>query len=128
MQGDYVGIGPGASSHRRGVRSTNLKTVESWAKAVLAGAPATASAETLRPMQRAAEALWLGIRRRAGVDLERLEQRLAVPARAHFAAILDRQQADGLIHRDGTRVALTPAGLLLADRVGGDYLAAGLSG
>jgi hypothetical protein len=36
LQGDYVGVGPGASSHRQGVRWTNLKPVEAWAKAVRA--------------------------------------------------------------------------------------------
>jgi oxygen-independent coproporphyrinogen-3 oxidase len=81
LQGDYVGIGPGASSHRRGVRCTNLKTVESWAGAVLDGTPGAASAETLRPLQRAAEALWLGIRRRDGVDLDLVARRTSCVTR-----------------------------------------------
>lgn len=122
LQGDYVGVGPGASSHRRGVRWTNIKPVEAWARAALAGLPCASTAETLRPWQRAGEAIWLGLRRRAGVDLRALSERLELPVLSRFAALLERhQQADWLAF-DGHRAQLTPSGLLLADRVSGDYL------
>ena len=57
LQGDYVGVGPGASSHRAGVRATNLKALDAWCDAALAGLPCAGSAETLRPLQRVAEAV-----------------------------------------------------------------------
>ena len=126
LQGDYVGVGPGASSHRAGVRATNLKPVEAWARAALAGLPASGSAETLRPLQRASEAVWLGIRRRDGVDLAAIARRIGVAAEAAFAPIVARHVQAGWVELDGSRLRLTPAGLLLADRVGGDYLGAGL--
>jgi oxygen-independent coproporphyrinogen-3 oxidase len=126
-QGDYVGIGPGASSHRQGVRWTNLKPVEAWAKAALAGVPAAGSAETLRPRQRAAEAIWLGLRRRDGVDFAAIGQRLGVDVEAAFGAIRDRQAAEGAVVRDGDAVRLSAEGLLFADRLSGDYLGAGLA-
>lgn len=127
LQGDYVGVGPGASSHRRGVRTTNLKAVEAWADAALAGLPCAASAETLRPLQRAAEALWLGIRRTDGVDLDAVGVRLGWAVEAHFAAVLASHERKGWIEREGASVRLTETGLLLADRVGGDYLAIGVA-
>ena len=126
QQGDYVGVGPGASSHRRGVRCANLKPLEAWASAALAGLPCAASAETLRPLQRAAEALWLGIRRRDGVDLEGVETRLRLPVRAAFAPIIERHQRAGWVGWDGRRLQLVGEGLMFADRVGGDYLAIGV--
>ena len=126
LQGDYVGVGPGASSHRQGVRATNLKALDAWADAALAGLPCTGSAETLRPMQRAAEALWLGVRRSDGVDVAEIEARLRLPVRASFAPIFERQAAAGLVALDGDRVRLVGEGLLLADQVGGDYLEAAL--
>jgi len=126
LQGDYAGVGPGASSHRAGVRCTNLKPVHAWADAALAGLPCAASAETLRPVQRAAEAIWLGIRRTAGVDLAAVERRLEVPVRELFEPVVARHVQAGWVVRDGDRIRLTPDGLLLADRVGGDYLAVGV--
>ena len=127
LQGDYVGIGPGASSHRAGVRCTNLKPVEAWAKAALAGLPCAGSAETLWPMQRASEAVWLGIRRTAGVDLQAIENRLELAIRGRFAAVIENQIAAGWVQYDGARLALTDAGLLMADQVGGQYLGLGIT-
>ncbi|MFN3243071.1 MAG: radical SAM family heme chaperone HemW [Planctomycetota bacterium] len=126
LQGDYVGVGPGASSHRGGVRVSNLKPLEAWADAALAGVTCAASAETLRPLQRAAEALWLGVRRTDGVDVADVEARIGLDVRARFAAIFERQQAAQLVEYDGARLRLVGEGLLLADQVGGDYLEAAL--
>ena len=126
LQGDYVGVGPGASSHRAGVRATNLKALDAWCDAALAGLPCAGSAETLRPLQRVAEALWLGVRRTAGVDVAEVCNRVRVDALQTFSPIVERQQQAGLVEWDGRRVRLAPEGLLLADQVGGDYLEAAL--
>ncbi len=122
LQGDYVGVGPGASSHRAGVRATNLKALDAWSAAALAGSTCAGSAETLRPLQRAAEALWLGVRRTDGVDVEALEARVRVGVADRFGEVFERQQRAGLVQWDGRRVRLADEGLLLADQVGGDYL------
>ncbi len=127
QQGDYIGVGPGASSHWRGVRWTNIKPVEAWAKASLAKLPCASTAETLRPLQRASEAIWLGLRRSHGIDLAAIGERLAVAVDPVFGAILKRHHTAGWIEFDGRFVRLTPAGLLLADRVSGDYLGASLA-
>lgn len=127
LQGDYVGVGPGASSHRAGVRCTNLKPVEAWALAALAGLPCAGSAETLRPLQRASEAVWLGIRRTDGVDLQAIEARLQLAIRERFAPVLESQVRARWVEYDGRHLKLTPEGLLMADQVGGDYLALGVA-
>ena len=128
LQGDYVGIGPGAASHRGGVRATNLKPVDAWARAALAGEPCAGSAETLRLPQRAAEAVWLGLRRTAGVDLMAVQERLQWPAIDAFATVIADHAARGLVAWDGRHLRLTDDGLLLADRVSADYLAVGVVG
>jgi oxygen-independent coproporphyrinogen III oxidase len=127
LQGNYVGVGPGASSHNDGLRVTNIKALHAWADAALEGLTCTSSAETLRPMQRAAEALWLGIRRTSGVDVAALEQKLALNVRAKFEPIIERQQRKKLVAYEDSVLRLVGEGLLLADQVGGDLLAAALS-
>jgi oxygen-independent coproporphyrinogen-3 oxidase len=122
LQGDYVGVGPGASSHRAGCRWTNLKPVEAWADSALDGVPPVASAETLSPIRRAGEAMWLGIRRRDGVDLEQIGLRVGLDLQQTFADELEEHHRRGWIHRVGSRVHLTDAGILLADHVGAAYL------
>jgi len=123
LQGDYTGVGPGAASHRAGVRSTNLKTVDGWARSLLSGLPPTATAETLTPRQRAGEAVWLGIRRHDGIELEDAGRRLQVPMLDWFESTLRTHVRNDWITWNGGRIALTQRGLLFADRVGAAYLA-----
>jgi oxygen-independent coproporphyrinogen-3 oxidase len=122
LQGDYVGVGPGANSHRGGVRIANLKPLDAWVRSALAGIPPAASAETLTPRQRAGEAVWLGVRRRDGVDMAEIEERVGFPLRRECGAVVEAQELAGWIECAGTRIRLTPAGVLMADAVGGAYL------
>ena len=124
LQGDYVGVGPGASSHRTGLRCTNLKPLDAWAGSLQRRLRPVASAETLTRRQRAAEALWLGLRRTEGVDLDSVEQRLRAPVREWFAAPLARQVAAGTLALHGANVRLTAHGLRFADAVAQAFLAA----
>ena len=122
LQGDYIGVGPGASSHAGGWRGTNLKAVEAWAQAVERGLPPTGEAETLTRRQRAAEAVWLGVRRTAGVDLVAVARRLGVDPRAAFEGALRRVTAAGLALCTGDSLVLTEEGLPFGDAVGTAFL------
>ncbi|MEZ5966589.1 MAG: radical SAM family heme chaperone HemW [Planctomycetota bacterium] len=124
LQGDYVGVGPGAASHRRGVRWTNLKSLEAWADALARGLPPVAEAETLTPRQRTAEALWLGLRRRDGVDLAQVAGTTGVDAERAFAGELDGLIEAGLLTRQGVCIRLSHSGLLVADEIGARILRA----
>lgn len=123
LQGDYVGVGPGAASHRAGVRWTNLKPLEAWAGALERGLPPVGEAETLGPRQRAAEALWLGLRRRVGVPFAPIAARTGVDPRDEFRTVLAEFVGDGLATTDDALV-LTDAGLLVADAIGARILTA----
>jgi oxygen-independent coproporphyrinogen-3 oxidase len=123
LQGDYVGVGPGASDHRQGVRSTNLKPIHAWAESLEKGLRPTASAETLTPRQRAAEALWLGLRRKDGLCLEQLSQRLQYGIQDQWRNTFDHLASQGLLHIEGSRVSLTDEGQLFGNTVGEEFLA-----
>jgi oxygen-independent coproporphyrinogen-3 oxidase len=105
-QGDYLGIGCAAHSHRAGRRWWNLRTPERYLAAVEAGHPTEASFETLDAGQRAEEGLQLRLRTAAGV-----------PSRS----FTDGDRAEllelGLLAERGDRVVLTVAGRLLANEV-----------
>lgn len=122
LQGDYVGVGPGACSHRSGVRTTNIKPLEAWAAAALRGQQPGSSAETLTPRQRAGEAVWLGLRRVDGVDLAAVSRRLQLPVGDWFAPLVARLARADLLLQRGTQLLLTQQGLLFADRVSGEFL------
>jgi oxygen-independent coproporphyrinogen-3 oxidase len=121
LQGDYAGVGPGAASHRAGVRWTNLKALDAWAASVAAGLPPVAMAETLTPGQRAAEAMWLGLRRRDGVDVRSMRARTGIGVES-FGAALRPFVARGWLECDALRLCLTEEGILYADEVGAAIL------
>jgi putative oxygen-independent coproporphyrinogen III oxidase len=100
-QGDYLGFGCAAHSHRAGRRWWNVHTPERYIAVVGAGQLAEAAGETLDPATRRIEGLQLSLRTRAGVP----------------AAALDVDELDGLVQRQGERVVLTRAGRLLANEI-----------
>ena len=100
-QGDYVGFGCAAHSHRAGRRWWNLRTPDRYIAAVRAGTSTEAAAEELDPEARRIEGLQLRMRTTDGVPVE------AVPAEvAHLTEVGD----------DG-RARLTRSGRLLANEV-----------
>jgi oxygen-independent coproporphyrinogen-3 oxidase len=118
----YWGFGPGAARYVNGRRETNHRSVTTWLKRTLAGQPALQEAEELAPVERAREALVLGLRRTAGVcereflcttgfDLEQL----AGPR-------IERLVGQGLLERASNAVRLSREGLFLADRVFAELL------
>ena len=109
QQGDYLGIGCAAHSHRRDPASGtarrwwNVRTPERYIKLVTEGASAEAAGEDLSGEERVVEALQLALRTRSGV-----------PA----SALPDDPALDGLIEPAASgMVVLTTRGRLLANEV-----------
>ena len=102
-QGDYVGLGCAAHSHRDGRRWWNVRTPERYLELVGSGAPATSAGETLDPEMRRLEALQLALRTSVGVPSDALDP--------------DDPALDGLVQAVGDRARLTVSGRLLANEV-----------
>jgi oxygen-independent coproporphyrinogen-3 oxidase len=101
QQGDYLGFGSAAHSHRAGRRWWNLRTPERYIAAVEAGSTTEAAGELLDDSTRRLEGLQLALRMRDGVPSE----------------AIDTEGLEGLVHDDGERVRLTRQGRLLANEV-----------
>jgi len=98
-QGDYLGIGSAAHSHRAGRRWWNVRTPERYVAAVEAGSSPVAGAEMLTDEQG---------------DFERLSLALRTPAGVPSASLPDAPELAGLVERRGGRAVLTVRGRLLA--------------
>jgi putative oxygen-independent coproporphyrinogen III oxidase len=103
-QGDYLGVGCAAHSHRAGQRWWNLRTPERYIAAVRDGVSTVAASETLDPDERRIEALQLALRTATGVPPGALSDH-------------DRQVLDELVEERDARLHLTPSGRLLANEV-----------
>ncbi|WP_288411160.1 radical SAM family heme chaperone HemW [uncultured Sphingomonas sp.] len=115
---DYAGIGPGAHGRRGGMATVRRKKPENWNAAVDRNGHGIEREDALTPDERVTEALVMGLRMREGVDLARIatlgERPIDAVVRPDAVALLARQ---GLLARDGDRLALTPAGIPVLDAV-----------
>ena len=115
---DYAGIGPGAHGRRAGLATARHKKPENWLGAVARNGHGAQVEDALVPVERAKEALLMGLRLREGIDLARIARLGAVS----IADLIDepaaaRLAAQGLLARAGNRLAVTEAGMLLLDAI-----------
>jgi oxygen-independent coproporphyrinogen-3 oxidase len=114
--GDYAGVGPGAHGRRGGLATARRKKPENWLAGVARNGHGMELEELLDPHDRATEALVMGLRLREGVDLARVAALAGGRAPIDDAAAA-RMSDQGLISRDGDRLAVTEAGALLLDAI-----------
>ncbi|MCX5889135.1 MAG: radical SAM family heme chaperone HemW [Deltaproteobacteria bacterium] len=107
----YLGLGPAAHSSMAGRRWWNHCSLQSYTATLAKGELPVAGSETLTPEQLRLEALCLGFRTREGVALEIIRQ---FPG---WEAVLSELQGSGLLQLTAGRVAATPEGLVVADRL-----------
>jgi oxygen-independent coproporphyrinogen-3 oxidase len=114
--GDYAGVGPGAHGRRLGMRTVRHRKPENFLSAVRRNGHGICEEESLSPTEAADEALVMGLRLVEGIDADSLARRFG------FDTIVDWQKVDRLVssghlRREGGRIAPTPAGRLLLDRI-----------
>ncbi|WP_291843793.1 radical SAM family heme chaperone HemW [Maricaulis sp.] len=120
--GEWIGVGPGA--HGRLGRSTQDGRIATTASrrpadyinrvARTGSGLAADGREMLAPLDDMIERAFLGLRVTEGLDLDHLAVTTGCQP---DAAGIDRMVEGGFLVRDGTRIRLTTAGRLLADRV-----------
>jgi putative oxygen-independent coproporphyrinogen III oxidase len=115
--GNYLGLGPGAHSHVDGRRWHNERHLRAYLRRVQAGEAPVAYAERLTPAQQANEALMLALRRDTGLDVAAWQARFGFPWDAPRQRLAERLLREQRASWDGTRLALYPSGLLLADEI-----------
>ena len=113
----YYGFGPGAASYRQGVRRTNHRSVTEWIRRVLEGRSGVQDEEQLSQEERAREALWLGLRRAAGIDRATFTSRFGVSLDQIAGDAIQEQGGLGLLIDDQRTIRLTREGRILADSV-----------
>lgn len=118
----YFGFGPGAARYLEGRRETNHRSVTTWLRRVLEGRSPVGDSEELPPEDRAREALVLGLRRTAGIEIPRFREDTGFEVGALTANRLDTYRADGLIEETSDRLRITREGRFLADSIVVDLL------
>ena len=106
----YAGLGPSAHGYDGCTRRWNRSAYVDWLAALQAGCDPLEGHEDLTAENRAAEAVYLGLRTANGLVMEQGESRRVAPwVEAGWAAIADREQ-----------LLLTPSGWLRLDALAAD--------
>ena len=116
-RGAYIGLGPGASSCVGNRRYANVADLQEYEQRLLNGLSPIGIEEVITNEDAAREAVMLGLRMSAGIDLHRFEQE-------HGSVILQQLErnftpliAEGLLLCAEGCLKLTERGILLSDEV-----------
>jgi putative oxygen-independent coproporphyrinogen III oxidase len=113
---DYAGIGPGAHGRRGPLATFRRKKPENWLAAVDRNGHGIESEEPLSPETRAMEALLMGLRLDAGLDLPRIAALGGgtLPLDTRAVDLLSRQ---GLVAQEGERLRVTAQGMPVLEAI-----------
>ncbi len=125
----WAGFGPSAASQQGGWRSSNPADLAAWSEDVAHGRRGTVDRSALTPGQLVEDSLIFGLRMNDGVDLHELAGRWGDDAVRPFRPVLHALVDEGLATWLSTdepddRIALTRAGRLVADGIGGELIGA----
>ena len=115
--GEWLGFGCGAHSTRDGVRWKNAAATEEYIGRVQRGESPAVDRRRLSPDERLGDALFTGLRLTNGVNLDVIRERYGVDVWQRYGRDLEPFVDAGVLRRDGTRLWLTRAGMLLAHEI-----------
>ncbi|MEZ6125448.1 MAG: radical SAM family heme chaperone HemW [Planctomycetaceae bacterium] len=118
----YFGFGPGAARYIDGVRSTNARSVTRWIRSWQQHQPAIQDVDPRPPEDQASEAIYLGLRRIDGINLESFCRRFGVSVADVRPQALETHLESGLLTIENGHLKLTRDGIFLADSVVMDFL------
>ena len=118
QEGEWLGFGCGAHSTYGGERWRTLSSTVEYVDRIASGADVRLDRRALDAQERLEEALFMGLRLVDGLDLSAMRQRHNVDIWARYGQDLAAFVQAGLLgHEPGRRLALTRAGMLLANEV-----------
>lgn len=115
--GEYLGLGAGASSFLNGERCKNTNLPSRYIREVQSEGSAVESIEKLDLLHAMGETIMLGLRRLKGIAIEDFENRFQVSFKNVYGKVMDPLLNEGLITLNQNRMALSRKGLYLADSV-----------
>ena len=113
----YLGFGPAAHSFLPPRRFWNHRDVKGYVEAVSRGGRAVSGEETLTGEQEMMEAIMLGLRTAAGVDLQDFKDRFGVDFMQVHGAAAAGLESQGLLRLEAGRCAPTLRGMLYINTI-----------
>jgi oxygen-independent coproporphyrinogen-3 oxidase len=111
----YLGLGPAAHSFLGNRRWWNTSAVKTYLKEIAKGKMPLENTETLSAEQLQLEALFLGLRTKAGLDLKRYKTKYGVDLLEDKKAIIDALIKNKFVELEDCFLSPTRAGMAVAD-------------
>ena len=121
--GSYLGLGPSAASHIHGWRWRNSPNLGEWETAVSHKRLPAVDVESLNAAQRAGELAMLQLRTTRGITFNEFLNRTGIDPRRVYQTLARQLATAGLLTVTDTAMALTEAGVAVADAVAAEFLA-----
>ena len=118
----YIGLGPSAHSFIPPVRSWNHPDVTQYVNELSAGRLPVCGKETLSGEQLMIEAVFLGLRKTEGIDLDAFDRRFGTNFFQLFEKELKNFEEKGYLQATQNRCALTPKGMLFLDSIASAFV------
>ncbi len=115
--GDYLGLGAGASSYLKRERFKNTNLPSRYIREVQDNGSAVESTEKLDLLHAMGETIMLGLRRLKGIPIKDFENRFQISFNNVYGKVLDPLLKEGLITLTQNRMALSRKGIFIADSV-----------
>lgn len=115
--GEYLGLGAGASSYLNGERFKNTNLPSRYIREVQDKGSAVESTETLDLLHAMGETIMLGLRRLQGIPIKEFETRFQISFNKVYGKVVAPLLNEGLITLNKNHMALSRKGLFLADSV-----------
>ncbi len=113
----YLGVGPSAAGFVNGTRYKNVADIGRYVQAMRDRGEAVLESELVTETSLAGEMLFMQLRLNEGIDVGRFRERTTMDPRKVFGRSLERFITAGQVSDDGDRLALTPAGRMVADSI-----------
>jgi len=118
----WLAFGPGAAGYDGHARTVNHRSLHTYLRRLQLGQSPVAERDELTAEQRLRERFVFGLRRLEGIDLVELNQDHAWDIERLLEPYLSRALDRGWFVRDGSRIRLTRAGLVISDALWPDFL------
>ena len=117
-RGNYIGIGPAASSHINGMRRTNISSIDEYISRIDSGSKPYDEVEHLTSDQQLIEAIYLGLRTSEGIDLRILSDEFSFDIQRKLSPdLLDYWRCEKLVNISDDKLVLTPLGFWFSDSI-----------
>lgn len=114
---EYYGLGAGASGYVNGMRYRNRGPIQHYLKAIREKGHSRLHEEQLSQKEQMEEEMFLGLRKKTGVSLERFEEKFGVSFEDRYGSVFRDLEAEGLLQQEAGFIRMTKKGLFLGDTV-----------